>query len=156
VVPCWYFFVKQREGWGNLRWSDVMFARQQVDNPLYIGSAMFIFPLGCADSFRFRSIDLFSNTCYASRSTFRESSTSSDLRQIGVALRYNSRSRKAKAVRLRMVTQCVKSRSTSALQQILNVSSLRARDPIVSGVSSFASTFVTKTSSQPVGLACRR
>lgn len=83
------FFCQTKGRLGNLRWSDVMFARQQVDNPLYIGSAMFIFPLGCADSFRFRSIDLFSNTCYASRSTFRESSTSSDLRQIGVALRYD-------------------------------------------------------------------
>lgn len=34
-----------------------MFARQQVDNPLYIGSAMFVFPLGCAKCFPVRSID---------------------------------------------------------------------------------------------------
>jgi hypothetical protein len=52
------FFCQTKGRLGNLKWSDVMFARQQVDNPLYIGSAMFIFPLDCAKCFPVRVIGL--------------------------------------------------------------------------------------------------
>jgi hypothetical protein len=66
-----------------------MFARQQVDNPLYIGSAMFIFPLDCAKCFPVRVDRLSLGVCSGSRLVFLVSSTSSDFRPIGVALRYD-------------------------------------------------------------------
>lgn len=84
------FFCQTKGRLGNPKWSDVMFARQQVDNPLYTGSAMFIFPSGCANVFPVRVHRLSLDVCSGSQLVFLVSSTSSDFRPIGVALRYDS------------------------------------------------------------------
>jgi hypothetical protein len=64
------FFCQTKGRLGNPKRSDVIFARQQVDNPLYTGSAMFIFPLDCAKCFPGPIDRLSLGVCSGSRLVF--------------------------------------------------------------------------------------